>query len=296
MGITYTCETSETGKDQSDDCDKTIENGTLRVKRKQVAWLAASLMLLASMLPTTAVATDSDKWEYDATIYLWGAAIDATTQTGGDIDLSFSDIIKDLDMTFMGSFGAHKGKWSLLADAIYMDLSQSDSGSETIPVLDGAITINKTVDTDVTLKAWITTFGAGYNVINNERAMLDLIGGARYLYLDVGIKLDLGLKGSGGQLNTSRKEKVSESDHVWDGIVGVRGRINLDNNWYLPYYADIGTGGSESTWQLLAGVGYQFKWGDVLLAYRYLDYNFDSDFLLDDMNISGLALGARFRF
>ena len=73
-------------------------------------------------------------------------------------------------------------------------------------------------------------------------------------------------------------------------------QINLDKNWYLPYYADVGTGGSQSTWQALAGVGYQFKWGDVLLAYRYLDYNFDSDFLLDDINMSGPALGARFRF
>ena len=265
--------------------------------RKPGAWLAAGVMLLASALPVTAsAASDSDRWEYDATIYLWGAGIDATTQTGGDIDMSFSDILKDLDMTFMGGFGAHKGKWSLLADAIYMDLSQSDSGKETIPVLDGAITITKTVDTDVGMKAWITTFGAGYNVVDNERATLDIVGGARYFYLDLDIKLDLRLKGSEGLLNTSRKEKVSESDHVWDGIVGVKGRINLDKNWYLPYYADVGTGGSQSTWQALAGVGYQFKWGDVLLAYRYLDYNFDSDFILDDMNISGPALGARFRF
>ena len=146
------------------------------------------------------------------------------------------------------------------------------------------------------MKAWITTFGAGYNVVDNEKATLDLVGGARYFWLDVDIKLDLSIKGSGGRLNTSRKEKVSDSDHVWDGIVGVRGQINLNKNWYLHYYADIGTGGSQSTWQAMAGVGYNFKWGDVLLAYRYLDYNFDSDFILDDLSISGPALGARFRF
>lgn len=58
----------------------------------------------------------------------------------------------------------------------------------------------------------------------------------------------------------------------------------------------MGTGGSDLTWQALAGVGYAFKWGDVLLAYRYLDYDFDSDFMLKDMNISGSALGAKFYF
>ena len=78
--------------------------------------------------------------------------------------------------------------------------------------------------------------------------------------------------------------------------MGVRGRVNLDDHWYLPYYADIGTGDSDSTWQALAGVGYTFKWGDVLLAYRYLDYNFKSDFLLKDATMKGPALGARFRF
>ena len=75
------------------------------------AWLAAGAMLLSTALPVTAsAASGSDQWEYDAMIYLWGAGIDATTQTGGDIDMSFSDILDDLDMTFMGGFGARKGK------------------------------------------------------------------------------------------------------------------------------------------------------------------------------------------
>lgn len=268
---------------------KTTENSKSRTG------LVAGAFMLATALPVATVAgSDSDQWTYDATIYLWGAGIKGTTPTGGDIDMSFSDILKDLDMTFMGGFGAHKGKWSLLADVIYMDLSQSDSGKETIPVLDGAVTITKTVDTDVGMKAWITTFGAGYNVIDNERATVDLLGGARYVNLDVDIKLKLTLAGE--ELQTSRKAKVSESDNVWDGIVGVRGKYKINDKWYLPYYADIGTGSSDLTWQAMAGVGYQFKWGDVLLAYRYLDYNFDSDFILDDLNISGPALGARFRF
>ena len=262
---------------------------------KPVAWLAAGALLLATALPVTANAADgSDQWEYDATIYLWGAGIDATTPTGGDIDISFSDILDHLDMTFMGGFAARKGKWSLLADALYLDISQSDGGSETIPILGGRLDITRTVDTDIKMKAWITTFGAGYNVVDNERATLDLVGGARYLWLDIEAKLDLSHEGE--RLQTSRQEKVSESDHVWDGIVGVRGEIKLNNNWYLPYYADVGAGSSETTWQAMAGVGYNFKWGDVLLAYRYLDYDFDSDFVLDDMTVSGPALGARFRF
>jgi hypothetical protein len=262
--------------------------------RRPIAWLAAGALLLATALPTTAAAAGGEQWEYDATTYLWGAGIKATTPTGGDIDISFSDIVDDLDMAFMGDFGAHKGKWSLLANAIYLDVSQGGAGRETIPVLGGAFVINTTVSADLDMKAWITAFGGGYNVVDNERATLDLVGGARYFWLDIDLKLDLIT--AAGPLMTSRAAKVSDSDSVWDGVVGVKGKINLDNNWYLPYYADVGTGQSDLTWQAMAGVGYKFKWGDVQLAYRHLDYDFKSDFLLKDMSLSGPLLGASFYF
>ncbi len=258
-------------------------------------WLAPGALLLATVLPVTAAADGgSEQWEHEATIYLWGAGLDATTQTGGDIDISFSDILDDLDMSLMGTFGAHKGKWSLAVDAIYLDMSQDGGGSETIPVSELGLSINKTVGLNIEMKAWITTLGAGYNVIDNERGTLSLIGGARYFWVEIDQKLDLNLKG--GSVQTSRQLKVSDSENVWDGIVGVGGQINLNNNWYLPYYADVGTGESDSTWQAMAGVGYNFSWGDVLLAYRYLDYEFDSSFLLEEITISGPAMGARFRF
>jgi hypothetical protein len=33
-----------------------------------------------------------------------------------------------------------------------------------------------------------------------------------------------------------------------------------------------------------------------LLAYRHLEYDFDSGFLLKDLSVSGPALGVRFQF
>lgn len=263
--------------------------------RRPLTGPAAGALLLATALSVTAAAASgSDQWEYEAMIYLWGAGMDATTQTGGDIDISFSDILDDLELAFMGTLGARKGQWSLLADAVYLDISQDGGGSETIPILGGAVDIARTVDVDIEMKAWLTTFGAGYNVVNNERVTLDLVGGARYFWVDVDQKLDL--IRNGVSMQTLRQVKVSDSQDVWDGIAGIRGQVNLNNNWYLPYYADVGTGDSQSTWQAMAGVGYNFKWGDVLLAYRYLDYEFDSDFLIEEITVGGPVLGARFRF
>jgi hypothetical protein len=46
----------------------------------------------------------------------------------------------------------------------------------------------------------------------------------------------------------------------------MRGYFMLGDNWYIPYYADIGTGGSDLTWQLFGAIGYRFSWGDIRLV------------------------------
>ena len=46
----------------------------------------------------------------------------------------------------------------------------------------------------------------------------------------------------------------------------------------------------------MAGVGYAYKWGDVVLAYRCLAYEQSGNKLLADVNLCGFALGLNFRF
>ena len=71
---------------------------TLRVKRKPVAWLSASLMLLASMISATAAAdAGNDQWEYEAMIYLWGGGIDAATQKLPDLVRTVRELKKRLE-------------------------------------------------------------------------------------------------------------------------------------------------------------------------------------------------------
>jgi hypothetical protein len=44
-------------------------------------------------------------------------------------------------------------------------------------------------------------------------------------------------------------------------------------------------------------MGYAFKWGDVVLDYRYLYYSQDGDKkLIDNLSFGGLGLGLNFRF
>ena len=79
--------------------------------------------------------------------------------------------------------------------------------------------------------------------------------------------------------------------------MGVHGQFDLNDKWYVPLYADVGGGDSARTWQGMAGIGYHFNKVNLLLAYRYLNYEFDRrDPLLSDMTIKGPKLGITFRF
>ena len=268
---------------------------TTRANRKFAAWFTASVMLLASAIFTTATAgPGSENWTYSADIYFWMPSIDVTTATGGDIHLSFNDILKNLNMMFMGSAAAYKGKWSLFADTIYFNISEDDAYTESVPVL-GPIELDVDVDADVKMKAFVGTLGGTYNVFDNEKATVNLVGGARYLWIDVDLTTDLSSTGILGR-PLGREIDENPSGHVWDGIVGVRGKIDLNDKWYMPYHADVGTGQSDLTWQAQLGVGYKFKYADVLLTYRYLDYEFDSDSKFDDLTVKGPQLGAKFYF
>ena len=222
----------------------------------------------------------ADPWKFKAALYLWGAAIDGTTRGGNEFDASFSDIWDNLDFAFMGAFEARKGKWSVAADVIYMDVSADRAG--TIGPR------NAPVSADLDLTGWVFNFQGARNVYEHENASVDVLLGARYL--DLESKLTVTTSGFFG----SRTSEASGD--VWDGIVGVKGQINVSKSWFLPYHLDIGTGQSDATWQVLGGVGYAFKHVDLILAYRYLAWNFDSDSQLEDMNLSGPLFGAVFKF
>ena len=57
-----------------------------------------------------------------------------------------------------------------------------------------------------------------------------------------------------------------------------------------------GTGESDLTWQGIAGIGYAFNWGEIIAAWKYLDYNFKSGQKIEGLNLSGPALGVAFRW
>jgi hypothetical protein len=236
-------------------------------------WIAAILVCIVCSAGSVSAAESAgdDGWKFGAELYFWGASIGGKSSSGSNIDIELDDILDSLEFAFMGAFGARKGKWSLAADVIYLDAE--DSGA-----------IAPGLNAGVELTNWVVTPLVGYNIVDTGKSRLDIVGGARYLYLKADLRVEpLGLR-------------AEDSGSNWDAVIGARGAVDLAENWYLFGYLDIGTGESDLTWQAFGGVGYRFKWFDLVAAYRYLRWDFDADPSLDNLELHGPGVGIRFAF
>jgi len=249
--------------------------------------LCAGAMTIAPATVPAANPVGGDQWQFKAGAYLWGAGIDAETAVGSDIDISFDSLIDNLHLAFMGNLEARKSKWSLAADLIYLNVGDDGGGSVPVSEVPG---VSIKVDAGIKLRAWVMGFTGGYNLWQSERLTLDAIAGARYFEVKVTLN-------AADQLGPFSKQlETTASGENWDAIVGVKGNVKLTDKWYAPYYLDVGTGDSDFTWQIAAGAGYRFNWGEVNLLYRYMDWDFKSGSDLDNLSLSGPMLGAKFSF
>ena len=255
------------------------------------AWLSAAIALFY-LLPTAPAdaagdADSNDAWEFKAELYGWLPTIEGGLLTGDEIELDLNDIFDNLDMTFMGVFQARKGDWALVTDLAYLKLSGDHAGSKQVPI--GPIEIPTRVGIEADVEGWLVNLAGAYRVHQADKFDLQLLAGARYLSVDVEASLDTDLL-PGSKLADGR-------NHTWDAIVGVRGLANLSGKWWLAYRYDIGTGNSDLTWNAVALLGRRFDWGSLTVGYRYLHYDFDSDWkLLEELDVYGPVIGAAWEF
>ena len=253
-----------------------------------------SATLLAQPLVAAEDITASEGWQFGARIYAWLPDVEGSINYpipgagGGDISVSASDILDKLEMTFMGSFLARNGRLSLFTDLIYLDLADKSRSTIETPGPGEGLKARA----DMSMESLIWTGGVGYTLVSSERGNFDLHLGFRMLDMDSEVELSL----TGDLLPIDEGAKLQVSETLWDGVVGVKGRINLGENWFIPYYADIGTGDSDSTWQAMTGIGFGLSWGAVTLTYRQLEYDQGSRKPLEDISFAGPAVGVNFRW
>lgn len=235
----------------------------------------AALVLLA--IAGTASAAE---WKHELAPYAWGSGMNGTTALGSasaDVDMSFGDILDNLETGFMGMYRATRERWSVTVDGIYMGLGGNGRGPAGY------------VKADVDLDQTALEVDVGYEVL--ER--LTVYGGLRYVDLSV----DLDTSGPLG-------EQSREMSKDWvDPVIGAFYAIPVADKWTLVLRGDVGGFGvgSDFAWQGITTVRWQVTESfGVAAAYRYMDMDYEdgkgSNYFNYDMAISGPAMGVVFTF
>lgn len=213
----------------------------------------------------------SDQWRFELTPYLWAPAINSTLNYNGQYlqtaKVSSSNVISNLKSGGMIAGEAHSGNWGVMADLVSATLQKSGS----IPVTPKPGVVVKFADT-ATVQQTILTGAATYTLLKDSNIYMDGLIGARWVAITASINLSL----SSPPVSGSDSKAMSTADP----IAGFKGRYRIaDSTWYIPFYADIGSGGGTTnvTWQAMLGVGKKVTEGvDASLVYRSLFYDMDS--------------------
>lgn len=264
----------------------------------------ALLWLPLLLMPQHVRAGDSDSWQFSIQPYGWFPTMEAKLNlpaSGGSptVEIKPDDYLENLNAGLILTAEARKGKWSLVADLIFMKLETSAATVKNVNFGGDIVSTELGLESDVEMKSFISTFGGGYQLLDNHWLKMDMVAGLRYLWMES--KMDWQMSGTvnGPHGQTfDREGRAKEDGDIWNGIAGLRGQLLLgQSHWYIPFYMDIGAGDSDLTWQLFSGVGYSFSDRiHALFGYRHLEFEKDGNKVIQDLKLSGPALGMHIRF
>jgi hypothetical protein len=244
----------------------------------------------ATLAATTSPDTDtSDKWTFNSPLYVWLAGVNGDLTIRGQsahLDLSPTDVLNHLDVSFMGYFELAKPQFGFYAQPNYMKLSADGSAGPHIKANDD-------------LQLWIVEFGGFYRIwqsSSDRPAELYAVAGGRYwnVHNELTLKSPLG--------NTSG----AGTTWLMDPIVGLRFQEYFTKRLHVRVQGDVGGFGisddtSRFSWQLLPTVGYDFtmpvikKPSTVFVGWRQINVQHLSGSGASkksfDLNLEGALIG-----
>jgi outer membrane receptor protein involved in Fe transport len=244
--------------------------------------MKAAWTCLCFALSGTAAAQTSG-WSFAVSPYAWVPGITASVDTAWgtvEVDKSSSDVLSKLDVAFMGSFEARNGRWGLIADLFYADLSQSRA----TPL---GLLFSRT---QFEIEAKALSAYAAYRIHEDNRVSIDLMAGLRVNSLDIDLSLSPGLL---------PRQSLGTGETWVDPLIGGRLRFAITDHWFATAFADVGglDVGSDLTWQVFGSLGYQFneRWS-VQGGWRYVVIDKEIDGRDVDNTFNGPLLGFTVRF
>ena len=222
-------------------------------------------------------------WTFVVSPYLWAPGVSSSVDTRFgtlEADASIGDVVSSTNFALMGLVEARNGRWGLIADLVYTDLTERND----TPF--GVLFSRARVDTRLTMASGY----AGYRVYENPRVAMDVLAGLRSVSMNIDVSLSPGVLPG---------QSFGLSDNWVDPLVGGRIRVAMDDHWFGTLIADVGgfQGDSDSTWQAVASVGYQFddRWS-VQGGWRQLSIDKEIEGRDTSLDLGGPLLGFSYRF
>jgi len=103
-----------------------------------------------------------ERWDWEITPYLWAVGQSGETGTDDvtlDFDVSFSDILSNLDMALLVDLSVQDERWGVNMDAVFMDVGADAEFERADADLDIAETV---VSVSGFLKSWKTCAADAY--------------------------------------------------------------------------------------------------------------------------------------
>lgn len=247
----------------------------------------------------------SDKWHFSIIPYLWMMGLNGEVGVRGqtvDLDVSFSDIIQNLDFAAEVHMEAWRDRFGFFIDLTYSKISLKE---------DVQLRFDRSIKLKNVTEFFLGEFGGFYRVgtwpvragssspesKTKTFFTLDFLGGGRYWWMDN--KIDI--TGSAGILDA----QFSGSESWFDFIIGTRARLDF-NKFFVALRTDIGGFGlgfsSDISWNIAGYFGYELPWYHItpIIGYRalydkYSSGSGDNRFLWDAW-MSGPQLGVAFQF
>lgn len=254
---------------------------------------------------TTYIDAPSKEWHFSITPYGWFMGLNGKVGVGGqtvDLDVSFSDIIKNLDFAAELHMEAWRDRFGFFVDGTYSKISLKK---------DVQLRFDRSIKVKNVTEFFLGEFGGFYRVgtwpvggvtgSNGSKTKksftLDVLGGGRYWWMEN--KIDI--TGPAGVLDPQFKGSKS----WFDFIIGARAKFDI-NKFFVALRTDIGGFGlgfsSDISWNIAGYIGYELPWYHItpIIGYRalydkYSDGSGNNRFLWDAWML-GPQLGIAFQF
>lgn len=233
----------------------------------RVCKVAVAAMTIAPAV----VNAQEPRWEKELAIFGLAAGLSGKVTSGSntaDVDVGFSDIIKNLKFGAMGSFRLGYGPWAGTTEIMYIDLH------------------GKNANFDVRSKQTVVELAGSYRF----NPFIEALGGYRYN------SLTTDLTGPFGRVHNS-------GINWWDPFIGSKITLPVKPTIAFNFRGDVGglIAGSEFGWQAFPSLSWRFKHCcSSELGYRWISVDHEegsgSTLFQYDVLTQGPQIGLTFYF